>query len=142
MASGQGPSRRDTRPHSLSKDEAYARQLQEEENAAAIEVWTEYLMISDPKDTSVNIFLNLTNLADIRWNPTLTLLTLPIISPVIWQYNLILTYILMTSVLFILDKHACTIIILIGEIFTKKKQTIKDHMLNTWWIPKHKGIEI
>lgn len=38
MASGQGPSRRDTRPHSLSKDEAYARQLQEEENAAAREV--------------------------------------------------------------------------------------------------------
>lgn len=37
MASGQGPSRRDTRPHSLSKDEAYARQLQEEENAAARE---------------------------------------------------------------------------------------------------------
>ncbi|XP_078325705.1 uncharacterized protein LOC111122894 [Crassostrea virginica] len=37
MASGQGPGNRDTRPHSLSKDEAYARQLQEEENAAVLE---------------------------------------------------------------------------------------------------------
>ena len=45
MASGQGPGNRDTRPHSLSKDEAYARQLQEEENAAVLEVWEKNLIM-------------------------------------------------------------------------------------------------
>ncbi|XP_062594731.1 uncharacterized protein LOC134256138 isoform X2 [Saccostrea cucullata] len=37
MASGQGPSNRAPRPVSVSKDEDYARRLQEEENAAALE---------------------------------------------------------------------------------------------------------
>lgn len=45
MASGQGPGNRDTRPHSLSKDEAYARQLQEEENAAVLEVCEKNLIM-------------------------------------------------------------------------------------------------
>lgn len=66
MASGQGPSRRDTRPHSLSKDEAYARQLQEEENAAAREVNQKkhnHLMISDLKDMSINIIFNVDKFA-------------------------------------------------------------------------------
>lgn len=38
MASGQGPGNQNPRPLSLTKDEAYARQLQEEENAAVLEV--------------------------------------------------------------------------------------------------------
>lgn len=45
----------------------------------------------------------------------------------------------MTSVLFILDKHACTIIILIGEIFTKKKTNNKRPYVKYLVNPKTQG---